>query len=93
MRRVSKTVVVLLVILGASLPALPVKPSVDLQGLVRLIRSDIQPDQAMDFMRRVYATDRWFTFPKLQETAEYLRRTMEDIGLKDVELLGRLPMV
>ncbi len=39
-------------------------------------------------MRHVYATDRWFTFPKFQETAAYLSQTMGEIGLKNIELLG-----
>jgi len=42
----------------------------------------------MSYMRRVYATDRWFTFPKFQETAQYLKRAMTDAGLQDVEVLG-----
>jgi len=42
----------------------------------------------MDFVRHVYATDRWFTYPKFQETAEYVKRTMGDIGLKNIEVLG-----
>ena len=44
--------------------------------------------RAMGYMRQVWETDRWFTFPKFQETAEMLQRTMESIGLRDVELLG-----
>src|SRR5207245_2538769 len=36
----------------------------------------------------IYSTDRWFNYPKFQETAEYLQHTMTDIGLKNVELLG-----
>jgi hypothetical protein len=56
--------------------------------LVQVIRSEIQPDQAMNFMQQVYSTDRWFTFPKFQETAQYLKQSMEGIGLEDVELLG-----
>jgi Peptidase family M28 len=52
------------------------------------VRSEIRPEQAMDFMRHVYSTDRWFTFPKFQETAEYLNRTMKEIGLAKVEMLS-----
>jgi hypothetical protein len=36
----------------------------------------------------VYSTDRWFTFPKFQQTAEYLKQAMTDAGLQKVELLG-----
>jgi hypothetical protein len=59
-----------------------------LQGLVRQVRLEVNPDHAMQYMRRVYATDRWFTFPKFQETAEYLAATMKEIGLEQVEILG-----
>src|SRR5437870_8932996 len=62
--------------------------SPSLPRVIEAIRSEIHSDQAMDFMRHVYATDRWFTFPKFQETAEYVRQTMAEIGLKNVELLG-----
>jgi len=61
---------------------------VDLAQLVEAIRAEIEPRQAMDFMQQVYSTDRWFTYPKFQETAEFLKKTMEEIGLKNVELLG-----
>jgi len=56
--------------------------------LIQAIRLEIQPEQGMNFMRHVYSTDRWFTFPKFQETAEYLKQSMEGIGLQDVEVRG-----
>ena len=59
-----------------------------LEGLIRQVQSEVKPDQAMQYMRQVYATDRWFTFPKFQETAEYLAKTMKEIGLQEVQLLG-----
>src|SRR6516162_2139257 len=71
-----------------ALPVFPTSPPLDLERVVEVIRSGVQPEQSMDFMRHVYATDRWFTFPKFQETAGYLRRTMAEIDLKNVELLG-----
>src|SRR5437588_503053 len=61
---------------------------VDLAQLVEAIRAEIEPRQAMDFMQQVYSTDRWFTYTKFQETAEFVKKTMEEIGLKNVELLG-----
>lgn len=61
---------------------------VDLAQQVQTIRAEMQPSQAMDFMRHVYSTDRWSTYPKFQETAEYLKQTMEEVGMKNVELLG-----
>jgi len=59
-----------------------------LDQVVAAVRAEVKPDQAMEYMNRVYATDRWFTFPKFQETAEYLTRTMRAIGLRNVELLA-----
>ena len=59
-----------------------------LETVVEHVRSEVKPEQAMDYMRHAYATDRWFTFPKFQETAEYLRRAMHDAGLQNIELLS-----
>jgi hypothetical protein len=61
-----------------------------LETVVDRVRSAVQPDQAMNFMRRVYSTDRWFTFPKFQETADYLKSAMTGIGLKSIEV-GQAP--
>jgi hypothetical protein len=61
-----------------------------LDTVVDRVRSAVQPDQAMEFMRRVYSTDRWFTFPKFRETADYLKSAMDGIGLKSVEM-GQAP--
>src|SRR5579864_673510 len=52
------------------------------------VRSEVKPQQAMEYMRQAYATDRWFTFPKFQETAEYLQRAMTEAGFKHVEVLS-----
>src|SRR5882762_9967092 len=81
-----KTLVIVSVLLGSA-GALTAAP-VDLAQLVQAIRGEMQPSQAMDFMQQVYSTDRWFTYPKFQETAEFLKKTMEEIDLKNVELLG-----
>ena len=59
-----------------------------LGSLIQAIWAEMQPEQAMEFVRKLYSTDRWFTFPKFQETAEYEKQTMEKIGLQDVELLS-----
>src|SRR5579859_1616352 len=70
--------------------ALPIcfgaEPSVE--NVLDQVRAGVKPEQAMDYMRRVYSTDRWFTFPKFQQTAEYLKQAMTDAGLQKVELLG-----
>jgi len=59
-----------------------------LKDILQEIRPEIQPDEAMDFVRHIYSTDRWFTFQKFMETTEYLRSTMVGIGLERVEQLG-----
>lgn len=84
MSRVSIAAILLLSVLGFTQPL----PPADLGQLVQTVRAELQPGQAMDFMQGVYSTDRWSTYPKFQETAEYLKKTMEEIGLKNVELLG-----
>ncbi len=84
-RRLSACVVLFLVIVFA--PAAAPAPTA-LSRLIQAIRAEMQPEEAMNFMRQVYSTDRWFTFPKFQETAEYLKQCMERIGLEDIEVLG-----
>jgi hypothetical protein len=42
---------------------------------------------AMRTVRDVYANDRFFTFPRFRETAEYLKRRMEEAGLTRVEVV------
>ena len=59
-----------------------------LPRLLDLVRGEWQPERAMNYMRQVYATDRFFTFPKFQETAFYLQSTMRQIGLRQVEVVN-----
>jgi hypothetical protein len=61
---------------------------VNVQTVLDQVRSGVKPDDAMAYMRRVYSTDRWFSFPKFQETAEYLKLAMTEAGLQNVEVLG-----
>lgn len=62
--------------------------SVDLPELISRIRTQVRPERAMTTMRRVYSTDRYFTFPKFEETAAYLQSTMRDRGLQQVEIVN-----
>ncbi len=62
--------------------------SLQLPALIEQVRLQVDATRAMGYMRQVWETDRWFTFPKFQETAEMLRGTLEKIGLQDVDLLG-----
>jgi len=62
-------------------------PAAELADVVSRVRSAVEPERAMRTMRDVWSTDRWFTFPKFQETAAYLRRRLARAGLDDVRLL------
>ena len=79
-----------LCLLSATLAAPAQAPRTDpqLEMLIREVRAEVNGNEAMDFMLRVHVTDRWFTFPRFQETAEYLQKTMTHIGLRNVELLA-----
>src|SRR4029079_1677390 len=83
------TAFLLLVVLSVARPLISsadTQTSPNLDQLIDSVRSEMKPEQAMAFMQRVYATDRFFTYPKFQETAQFLQQTMQEIGLKDVEL-------
>src|SRR5712692_2881971 len=56
--------------------------------LVRAIQSGVSLDRAMDDMRRIWETDRWFTFPKFQETAQNVAAMMRRAGLEHVEIIN-----
>lgn len=83
-----------MVLTVAALPCNPVtaadSPSPTLSQLTSKIQSELNPDEAMVLMRRVYSTDRWFNFPKFMETAEYLEGEMQQIGLQNVQV-GKPP--
>jgi len=63
-------------------------PQVNVEKVLDQVRSGVKPDEAMVYMRHVYSTDRWFTFPKFRETAEYLKQAMAEAGFENVEILG-----
>lgn len=57
-------------------------------SLVSTISSNVKTNAAMETMHSVYSTDRWFTFPKFEQTASYLKKRLEQDGLSDVEISG-----
>ncbi|MFL6353727.1 MAG: M28 family peptidase [Bryobacteraceae bacterium] len=59
-----------------------------LTPLVSAIQSGVKPERAMNTMRSIYATDRWFTFPKFEQTTQYLSRRLSDAGLSNIAILG-----
>src|SRR5687768_12993782 len=58
-----------------------------LSELLDKVRSQIDSDRAMRHMRAIHATDRFFTFPKFEETAAYIERSMRSAGLQDSVIL------
>jgi len=88
MNRTLICVGLLLGLIPAGLTLGAAQPGVDLQTVIQQIRTEVYPEEAMDFMRRLYTTDRWSTFPKYAETAQYLRSAMTGMGLQQVEVLA-----
>src|SRR3954447_6309016 len=58
--------------------------------LLRTLLDSANPDQAMRDVRAIWETDRWFTFPKFEETARNVAAMMRRAGLEDVEI-GNAP--
>ena len=60
----------------------------EVERVVREVRSEVRPGDAMDRMQRIYSTDHWFTFPNIEKTAAYLKGVLGEIGLKRVEMVS-----
>ncbi|MCW5980244.1 MAG: M28 family peptidase [Bryobacteraceae bacterium] len=58
-----------------------------LASVIGAVAGEVNNDRAMEYMHEVYARDRWFTFPKFDETARYLARVMDSAGLSAVEVV------
>jgi hypothetical protein len=72
---------------GGGAPASPLSP---LSSLLTLLRAETDPAQAVKDVTTIWETDRWFTFPKFEETAKNVADIMRRAGLEDVEI-GRPP--
>ncbi|HUS05555.1 MAG TPA: M28 family peptidase [Bryobacteraceae bacterium] len=59
-----------------------------LTQLIGYVSKEIRPEEAMDFMHRMYANDRYFTFPYFERTAGYLHGQMAQIGLEDIQVVN-----
>ncbi len=68
-------------------PAMAETPN-PLVPLTETVRKEVNAARAMETMKRVYSTDRWFTFPKFEETARYLKERLEQSGVQQVEIRG-----
>jgi hypothetical protein len=73
----------------SSIPLLAQSPN-PLSPLTGIIQKDVNAAHAMATMNRVYSTDRWFTFPKFEETARYLKSRLESSGVQQVEIGGAI---
>ena len=76
------------ILLAILLPTGLAASEAELKSQIASVASEVRPDEAMEHMRRIYSTDRFFTFPKFQQTAEYLKQAMTAAGLKNVEIVG-----
>ena len=54
--------------------------------LLRTLLEETNPDQAVRDVHTIWETDRWFTFPKFEETAKNVAAIMRRAGLEDVEI-------
>jgi len=68
-------------------PAQTLRVDPQLDKLIREVGPEVNSNEALDFVVRIRDNDRWFNFPKFHETAEYIQKTMNAIGLKKVELV------
>ena len=59
-----------------------------LAPVIDSVRSELRSQEAMQYMREVWSTDRLFTFPAFEKTAGHVAATMKQIGLSDVEVLS-----
>jgi hypothetical protein len=74
----------ILLLLG---PTLAEDNGPSLQAVIEQVRIEYRSADAMRVMRDVYASDRYFTFPRFHATAEYLKNRMQQAGLSSVELV------
>ena len=70
------------ILFAAAKPATP-----NLDNVIAEVRRSLKPDEAMQILRRVYATDRYFTFSSFRQTADYLATEMKRLGLERVEIV------
>jgi hypothetical protein len=65
--------------------ARPSTPSA-VSRLFQTLREETNPSQAVRDVDTIWQTDRWFTFPKFEETARNVAAIMRRAGLEDVEI-------
>ena len=53
---------------------------------IETLRQATASDQAVRDVRTIWETDRWFTFPKFEETAKNVAAIMKRAGLEEIEI-------
>ncbi|MES2223052.1 MAG: M28 family peptidase, partial [Acidobacteriota bacterium] len=65
----------------------PVPPTpTPVDQLLKLLLANVNSAEAMANAQTIWATDRWFNFPKFQETAKNVAEMMRKAGLDDVQI-------
>src|SRR3954467_12516897 len=54
--------------------------------LLQILRQEVKPDQAVRDVQTIWETDRWFTFPKFEETAKNVAAILRRAGMEEVEI-------
>src|SRR3954453_11714360 len=82
-RAVFLTIAAALALFAQNRAAAPPSP---VSKLLRTLLDATNPDQAIRDVQTIWETDRWFTFPKFEETAKSVAAIMRRAGLEDVEI-------
>lgn len=80
-----KLILTPVVLFAISLRAQTLQPDPQLTGLVQSIRSEVNGDEALDFVTQIYDRDRWADFARFQQSAAWVQHIMHDIGLRNIE--------
>jgi hypothetical protein len=59
----------------------------DLGSLIHSLQKENRLEQAMAWMRSIYASDNGFTFPDFENTANLLKMAMQQAGLQKVQVV------
>src|SRR6266481_5171799 len=81
-----KTLAPFLIAGGLLLYGQPAANRSPVSRLLQTLSEATNPDQAVRDVRTLWETDRWFTFPKFEETAKNVAAIMRRAGLEDVEI-------
>jgi hypothetical protein len=57
-----------------------------LTNLLKLFYENVNSSQSLEYVRTIWENDRWFNFPRFQETAKNVAEMMKKAGLDDVQI-------